>query len=176
MAVHTLGIPHPTGYPLYVLLGKGWQFLFPVGELAWRLHVFSALWGVVAALLLFGLVREAMPPERDWEDVPMPHEWRRVLIPRLLSSQRTSSLFRFPGERLLGPELPLASDNVSARAGGCQRGGRKAVSSSVAAWVGVTVPSETARSSSAKRSVTSGCCRKESSSFSSISDHIQRPS
>ena len=26
-AVHLLGIPHPTGYPLYVLLGKLWTLL-----------------------------------------------------------------------------------------------------------------------------------------------------
>ncbi len=44
-----LGIPHATGYPLYVLLGKLWTLLFPFGELAWRMNLFSALCGAAAA-------------------------------------------------------------------------------------------------------------------------------
>ncbi|MBN1477227.1 DUF2723 domain-containing protein [Candidatus Sumerlaeota bacterium] len=79
--VHTLGIPHPTGYPLYVMLGKVWEIILPLGTVAWRLNLLSAVFGVVAALLLFGAVREAMPEPRDWEDVPIPHHWRRVMIP-----------------------------------------------------------------------------------------------
>lgn len=42
-AVHTLGIPHPSGYPLYVLTGKLWTLLFPVGSIAYRMSVLSAL-------------------------------------------------------------------------------------------------------------------------------------
>jgi hypothetical protein len=38
----TLGIPHPTGYPLYLLLGKGISLL-PVGNVAYRLNLLSAL-------------------------------------------------------------------------------------------------------------------------------------
>ena len=41
-AVYVLGIPHPTGYPLYVLLGKLWSVLIPVGTVAWRMSLFSA--------------------------------------------------------------------------------------------------------------------------------------
>ncbi len=41
-AVHTLGIPHPTGYPLYVLLGKLWTLLVPVGSIAFRMSLISA--------------------------------------------------------------------------------------------------------------------------------------
>ncbi len=41
-AVHLLGIPHPTGYPLYVLLGKAWTLLVPTGSIAWRMSLFSA--------------------------------------------------------------------------------------------------------------------------------------
>ena len=47
-AVATLGIPHPPGYPLYVLLGKAFTLVFPFGELAWRLNVFSGLLGGLA--------------------------------------------------------------------------------------------------------------------------------
>jgi hypothetical protein len=37
-----LGIPHPTGYPLYVLLGKAFS-LIPVGSLAFRAELLSAV-------------------------------------------------------------------------------------------------------------------------------------
>ncbi len=79
--IHVLGIPHPTGYPLYVMLGKVWTTVLPLGSIAWRLNLLSAVWGVVAALLLFLAVRESMPASEEWEDVPRPHHWRRVLIP-----------------------------------------------------------------------------------------------
>jgi hypothetical protein len=41
-AVYTLGIPHPSGYPLYVLLGKLWTLLVPLGSIAFRMSLFSA--------------------------------------------------------------------------------------------------------------------------------------
>jgi tetratricopeptide (TPR) repeat protein len=41
-AVYTLGIPHPSGYPLYVLLGKLWTLLLPLGSIAYRMSLFSA--------------------------------------------------------------------------------------------------------------------------------------
>jgi tetratricopeptide (TPR) repeat protein len=51
-AVHVLGIPHPTGYPLYVLLGKLWTLALPVGSIAWRMSLFSAACAAVASALL----------------------------------------------------------------------------------------------------------------------------
>ena len=56
-AVAVLGIPHPTGYPLYVLLGKLWTLLFPVGSIAWRMSLFSAACGALACGLLYRLGR-----------------------------------------------------------------------------------------------------------------------
>jgi hypothetical protein len=41
-AVPTLGIPHPTGYPLYLVLGKLLS-LVPVGSIAYRLNLLSAI-------------------------------------------------------------------------------------------------------------------------------------
>jgi hypothetical protein len=43
-----LGIPHPTGYPLYVLLGKAFSLL-PVGSLAFRAELLSAVAAAAAA-------------------------------------------------------------------------------------------------------------------------------
>jgi hypothetical protein len=48
-AVPILGIPHTTGYPLYVLVGKLWTLLIPTGSLAWRMNLFSAFGGALAA-------------------------------------------------------------------------------------------------------------------------------
>ncbi len=52
-AVHVLGIPHPTGYPLYVLAGKLWTLLLPVGSVAYRMSLFSAACGAAACALLY---------------------------------------------------------------------------------------------------------------------------
>ena len=56
-AVHLLGIPHPTGYPLYVLLGKLWTLLVPFGSIAWRMSLFSAACAAAASAALFLLAR-----------------------------------------------------------------------------------------------------------------------
>lgn len=58
-AVDVLGIPHPTGYPLYVLLGKLWTITFPFGSVAWRMSLFSALAAAAACGLLYRLARSA---------------------------------------------------------------------------------------------------------------------
>ncbi len=43
-----LGIPHPPGYPTYVLLGK-LMSLLPLGTIAWRFNLFSAISVALAA-------------------------------------------------------------------------------------------------------------------------------
>ena len=58
-AVYLLGIPHPTGYPLYVLLGKLWTLLLPFGSIAWRMSLFSAACGAGASAMLYLLSRRA---------------------------------------------------------------------------------------------------------------------
>ncbi len=50
------GVPHPTGYPLYVLLGGAWSHLLPIGDVAFRMNLFSALWGSLALGMLYLLV------------------------------------------------------------------------------------------------------------------------
>lgn len=52
----TFGIAHPTGYPLYILLGGLWsRVLFPLGNWAWRMNLFSALAAAATLGLLFRL-------------------------------------------------------------------------------------------------------------------------
>ena len=53
----TLGIPHPTGYPLYCLLGKLWTLALPFGTIVWRMNVLSAVFGALAVTCLFGAAR-----------------------------------------------------------------------------------------------------------------------
>ena len=60
--VGILGVPHPTGYPLYCLLGKAFSLLVPWGNLAWRLNLFSAVTTAVGVGLLYlALVRMPLP-------------------------------------------------------------------------------------------------------------------
>jgi len=50
---YLLGISHPTGYPLYLLLGWFWSHLPSLGDAAYRMNLFSALWGGVTVGLLY---------------------------------------------------------------------------------------------------------------------------
>ena len=48
-AARTLGIPHPPGTPLFVLLAHVWGRIIPFGEYAWRINLLSAVCGAIAA-------------------------------------------------------------------------------------------------------------------------------
>jgi len=54
-AAYVLGIPHPPGYPLYVLLGKLFTFL-PFGSIAYRVNLMSAFFGAVTVMMVFLIV------------------------------------------------------------------------------------------------------------------------
>ena len=56
-AVYTLGIPHPPGYPLYVMLGKLFTVLVPLGSIAFRLSLMSAVCAALTGVLLFVAAR-----------------------------------------------------------------------------------------------------------------------
>jgi tetratricopeptide (TPR) repeat protein len=56
-AVHLLGIPHPSGYPLYVLAGKVWTLAMPFGSIAFRMSLFSAACAAAACALSFAAGR-----------------------------------------------------------------------------------------------------------------------
>lgn len=64
-AAYLGGIAHPTGYPLYLMLGWLWTHSIPWGDVAWRMNLFSALWGGMAVALTYllaeRLLREATP-------------------------------------------------------------------------------------------------------------------
>lgn len=65
------GIPHPTGYPWYLLTCKLVMDLVPLGTIAWRAHLYSIINGVLACVLAGLALRQlapaflpGLPPER----------------------------------------------------------------------------------------------------------------
>lgn len=52
-----LGLPHPTGYPLQVLLHKSWS-LVPIGTVAYRLNLLDAIVAATAVVLIVACARE----------------------------------------------------------------------------------------------------------------------
>ena len=54
----TLGIPHTTGYPLYSLLARAFS-LIPVGDVAYRVNLLSAVAGAMAAAGVTAIVWHA---------------------------------------------------------------------------------------------------------------------
>ena len=54
---YVLGIPHPPGYPLYVLLSHAFVAL-PIGTIAYRANLFSAVMAAFACALVFVIARQ----------------------------------------------------------------------------------------------------------------------
>lgn len=54
---YVLGTPHETGYPTYVLLNFVFTSIFPIGTIAFKANVLSAVSSVSAAVLLFELLK-----------------------------------------------------------------------------------------------------------------------
>lgn len=52
------GIPHPPGYPLWTMLCGAFLRILPLGEVAWRANLFSAICSAVAAVLAFAALRQ----------------------------------------------------------------------------------------------------------------------
>jgi hypothetical protein len=58
-AARTLGIPHPPGTPLFVLIAHAWGLLVPLGEYAVRTNLLSAIFSAAGAALFFLVMRES---------------------------------------------------------------------------------------------------------------------
>jgi hypothetical protein len=59
-AARTLGIPHPPGTPLFVMIAHVWGMLVPVGEYAVRTNLLSALFSAAGAGGFFLVVHESL--------------------------------------------------------------------------------------------------------------------
>ncbi|MDY7041189.1 MAG: DUF2723 domain-containing protein, partial [Chloroflexota bacterium] len=59
VVAYTLGVAHPTGYPLYILLGKLFTLL-PVGDVAYRVNLTSPIFASLAVTFLYLFVHRLM--------------------------------------------------------------------------------------------------------------------
>jgi hypothetical protein len=59
-ATRILGIPHPPGTPLLVMLGHAWGTLLPIGEWAFRTNLMTATFAALSAGLFFLVVHESL--------------------------------------------------------------------------------------------------------------------
>ncbi|MCJ7722736.1 MAG: DUF2723 domain-containing protein, partial [Anaerolineales bacterium] len=72
-AAATGGVPHPTGYPAYLLIARLFQMI-PLGSLAYRTNLLSALATVLAALFIYFLVIRSLSPTESAS------EWKAGLL------------------------------------------------------------------------------------------------
>lgn len=56
-AAYTLGIAHPPAYPLYVLLGKLFTIVIPLGSVAYRVNVMSGFFAAASLGVLYLVLR-----------------------------------------------------------------------------------------------------------------------
>jgi hypothetical protein len=61
--LHTMGIAHPTGYPLYTMLGSLFVRLLPGDPDIWRMNLFGAVLTAVAVFLFHGTFRLVFSPK-----------------------------------------------------------------------------------------------------------------
>jgi hypothetical protein len=59
------GIAHPTGYPLYCLLGWLWSRTLPFGSVAYRMNLFSAITAAAAVAIICRCALLLTPDRRD---------------------------------------------------------------------------------------------------------------
>ena len=70
-AAYNLGVPHPTGYPLYTLLA--WLFTrLPIGVVAYRVNLLSALCAAGTVLLFCRLAQHLLPATDPDGTGPLP--------------------------------------------------------------------------------------------------------
>ena len=60
LAAYFNGISHPPGYPLFTLLAH-WMTYLPIGSIAYRVHMLSAVFGALACACLYYLLRLLIP-------------------------------------------------------------------------------------------------------------------
>lgn len=57
LTVQTLGVAHPTGFPLYIMAGKLWSVLAPISDVAYRLNLFDACLIALSVAGMFLIIR-----------------------------------------------------------------------------------------------------------------------
>jgi len=103
VVVPLLRVAHPTGYPLYILLGKLFTLL-PLGNVAWRVNLASAVFATAAVLMNYallvrlitlvqarGAVRTGVRPDGHAESSPRSAGW----LPAFLAAPSFAWSFTF---------------------------------------------------------------------------------
>jgi hypothetical protein len=72
-AAFTAGVAHPGGYPLYLFFAHLFQSI-PVGSLAWRTNLMSAVFAALSATLIFHIVLHTLNRQR------LDHAWFAALL------------------------------------------------------------------------------------------------
>ncbi|NJN97746.1 MAG: DUF2723 domain-containing protein, partial [Anaerolineales bacterium] len=67
LVTYQLGIAHPTGYPLYTLLGKLFTLIVPVGNIAYRVNLMSAFFGAATVAVVYLLVVQIAGRLEGWK-------------------------------------------------------------------------------------------------------------
>ena len=65
-AAKVLGVPHPPGTPLFVMVGNVWARLLPFGAYAWRTNLMSACFSAAGAGCLFLVAHRLLAGEIAW--------------------------------------------------------------------------------------------------------------
>lgn len=81
LASASLGIAHPPGFPVYIITAHGFTLL-PLGSLAHRTNLVSALFGALTVVLLYLLARRLVPDESSTG-------WGALLAATLFGLSRT---------------------------------------------------------------------------------------
>jgi hypothetical protein len=102
-ASYTLGIAHPSGYPLWCLGGRLFSLL-PLGEVAWRYNLFSALCAALAASLIAVTAHNILQAERQDQPSQRQAQWAVTGAGLLLAG-----FFFFGSQALLAEVYALAA-------------------------------------------------------------------
>ena len=75
-AAFSLGIPHPPGYPLYVTIAKSFTHFLPLGNMAYRVNIVSAMFGAASCwmvyLITLKIVGAGLAPAKEWQAQELP--------------------------------------------------------------------------------------------------------
>jgi hypothetical protein len=74
----TGGVAHPPGYPTYLMLAKVVQLL-PLGTLAYRTNLFSAVCAILASIVVANMMRRASVGRGDSQQDKTVHNWTGLL-------------------------------------------------------------------------------------------------
>ena len=55
-----MGVTYPTGYPVYLFAAKIWLAIFPLGEMAWRMNLFSAVGAALAMAIFYRVAKNIL--------------------------------------------------------------------------------------------------------------------